>query len=1060
MARLRLGEALDRRLDLEPGDRLVLVLMAGQIGFLFGGYTIAKVVRDALFISTYGPNALPWGYVAVALASAALIGLETRISRRLTRGTLADLNQYVAIAICALAATLDPLEPPWLPAVLYVWTGSQALLLLSHFWIGALDAWDSQRARTIFPLLTGFGLLGGIAGGAFAGWGAQFLGMSLLLWILCATLIAVRLLTIWLSVKLPVRPLNTQVASSTSRWRTFTDSSYLRTLAVALGLAVVVSTLVDFQFKVFAQRIHPNPDDLASFLGRFYAGLNALALVVQFGLAGWVLRRVGLGPASGLQPVSMLLFGVGLIVAPLWPVAQAMRWVQGIVFQTVGKASSEIYFMAIRPPERRQIKPMIDVVVERVADALAGILLLVTIRLLGADVRVIAALTGAAAIVWIVMLWRLHRLYVGAFRASLAAPWAEPETAMQALRVPGAVEALAEAIGSEDERQAAIALRFAARARRAKLNPAVRGALTRTSPRVRSEAVRAATALGLAGEDERVRAFLAEGPEPLQRAAVEYLLTHGRDAATFAREILDGPDENLRDFALDLMVEKPALAQGAISVEWVDRRLAAGTRDDLRDACRGLVHLPREEAATRLADLLQHRDREVRRAALRALARQPAPAFLEVAIAHLADRGLRFEAQDAIVAFRDAGVPPLAHIASKGTDDEVRALASAALARIGSVRARRVLVDLARNADPVSRYLGLRNLNRMRLRTGRRLISRRTARRMFLREIREYRSNHEAELALAGDSGPGVDLLDASYAEAADRALERACRALGCYHWPVPLQGVYEGLRPEASRDAAARALEYLGSILPRRMFVAVRTVLERKPDAPADPDDAEAVAAEVVDPVPLIEKALQSTDPWIRACASRAARERGMDVPEPQDVEERRMITAVEKVVLLRGVDLFKKTGPRQLLALANHVREVPMWKAQVIYQEADPADALYIVVDGHVRVSAEGKDLSEPGPGEAFGSWALIDDTARAQRAECTEDGSLLALDREDFYDFASGDVQLLKELVRVLAERLKELVAERPDEARVAGEGAETSPTAAPAGGAAPAAEAAEP
>ena len=894
MARLRLGETLDRRLDLEPGDRLVLVLMAAQIGFLFGGYTIAKVVRDALFISTYGPNALPWGYVAVAVVSAALIGLETRVSRRLTRGTLADLNQYVAIAICAAAAMLDPLEPPWLPALLYVWTGSQAMILLSHFWISALDAWDSQRARTIFPLLTGFGLLGGIAGGAFAGWGAQFLGMSRLLWILCALLIAVRLLTIWLSVKVPVRPLNTQVASSTSRWRTFTDSPYLRTLAVALGLAVVVSTLVDFQFKVFAQSIHPNPDDLASFLGRFYAGLNALALIVQFGLAGWVLRRVGLGPASGLQPVSMLAFGVGLLIAPLWPVAQAMRWVQGIVFQTVGKASTEIYFMAIRPPERRQVKPMIDVVVERVSDALAGILLLVTIRLLGADVHVVAGLTIVASLIWIFMLWRLHRLYVDAFRESLAAPWAEPETAAHALRVPGAVQALADAIGSDDERQAAIGLRFAARARRAKLTPAVRGALGHASPRVRAEAARAATTLGLAGEDDRVRAFLTEGSEPLQRAAVEYLLTHGRDAAGFAREMIDGGDEALRDIALDLMVERPALAHAAITVEWVDRKLAAGTRNDLRDACRGLVHLPRTEAASRLADLLQHRDREVRRAALRALARQPAPAFLEVAIAHLADRGLRFEAQDAIVAFRDAGVPPLALIAGQGSDGEVRALATAALARIGSLKARRVLLDLARSVDPVSRYLGLRNLNRIRVRSGRRLVSRRMARRMFLREIREYRNNREAELALPRDAGPALDLLDASYEEAADRALERACRALGCYHWPVPLQGVYEGLRPAASREAASRALEYLGEIQPRKMFEAARVVLEQKPDAPADPDDAAAVAAEVVDPVPLVEKALQSTDPWIRACAERAARELGLDVPEPQDDEERRMITAV----------------------------------------------------------------------------------------------------------------------------------------------------------------------
>ena len=77
----------------------------------------------------------------------------------------------------------------------------------------------------------------------------------------------------------------------------------------------------------------------------------------------------------------------------------------------------------------------------------------------------------------------------------------------------------------------------------------------------------------------------------------------------------------------------------------------------------------------------------------------------------------------------------------------------------------------------------------------------------------------------------------------------------------------------------------------------------------------------------------------------------------------------------------------------------------------------------------------------GDAFGTWALVDDTARGQRAECIEDGLLITLGREEFYDFASGDAQLLKDLVRVLAGRLKELVVERPAEARVEGEGKPT-------------------
>ncbi len=1033
MARLLVGERLDRRLDLESGDRLVLVLMGGQIAILLAAYTIAKVLRDSMFLTAYGANALPWGYVAVAAVAIGLIALESRLARRLPSNRVSGLTQSAAIALSAAAALISPSHPSWLPAAFYVWTGSLTLLLVSHFWIVALDAWDSQRARRIFPLLTGSGLLGGVAGGVFAGVFAGRRGETFLLWVLCGLLLAFRVLTLMLSVRLPQRPLVTQVAAGTSQWAAFRGSTFLRYLAAVLGLAVVVSTLVDFQFKALAQQAYPDAAGLARFLGGFYAGLNVLALVVQFGVAGWLLRRLGIGAASSLQPASMFVIGAGLFIAPLWPVAQAMRWVQGIVSQTLGKSSSEIYFMAIRPPERRQVKPLIDVVVERGADAVAGILLLVTFQLLGVSVRVVAALTVVAALLWIAMLYQLHRRYVRAFRELLAAPWAEPDSALESLRVPGAIEALAEAIKSDDPRRVAIALRFAARAGRASLAPAVRGALGHESPRVRTEAVRGAIALGLSGEDERMRSFLADPYEPLQRAALESLLTHGHDAPGFAREVIEGGDRVRREHALDLMELKPALAYGSITLDWIDRRIAAGTPEELRDACRGLGHVPGPEAQERLRQLLPHADRDVRRAALRALARRPAPEFLDVALDHLDDQGLRSAAQDAVVAFGERAVPRLAALAREHPEDEVRSHATAALSRIGGRNAHRVLIELAKSSDAGLRYHGLRNLNRIHERTGRRQISRRDALRMFLREIRDDRIHSDLALALPATADGAVALLRASHLESADRALARACRALACYHWPPPLRGAYEGLRTGSSRESAARALEYLGSLLPGRSFQVARGILEVAP-APLPGAPTEHVELQ-----PLLEKALQSDDPWIQAVAARAAATApDVAAPAASGEDERPRMNDVERVLYLRGIDVFKQAGPRQLLALAAYVREVPMWKGQVIYQETDPADGLYVVVDGRVRLATGDQVLAEIGSGEAFGTWALVDDTARGQRAESLEDGLLITLGREEFYDFASGHTQLLKDLVRVLAGRLKELVVERPEEARVEGEG----------------------
>ena len=151
-------------------------------------------------------------------------------------------------------------------------------------------------------------------------------------------------------------------------------------------------------------------------------------------------------------------------------------------------------------------------------------------------------------------------------------------------------------------------------------------------------------------------------------------------------------------------------------------------------------------------------------------------------------------------------------------------------------------------------------------------------------------------------------------------------------------------------------------------------------------------------------------------------------------------MLTLVERVLILQGADLLRDVGPRHLLRLAEVANEIELESGQTIYREDDAADALYMVVDGRVRLTNPDRTPSEVGPGEAFGTWALVDDTERGHRAECVEDGRALALHRDQFYDVAAGDLTLLQEVVRALAKRMRALVSQRPEEARVEGEGIE--------------------
>jgi len=148
--------------------------------------------------------------------------------------------------------------------------------------------------------------------------------------------------------------------------------------------------------------------------------------------------------------------------------------------------------------------------------------------------------------------------------------------------------------------------------------------------------------------------------------------------------------------------------------------------------------------------------------------------------------------------------------------------------------------------------------------------------------------------------------------------------------------------------------------------------------------------------------------------------------------------LTPVERVMILQGADLLSAAMPRQLLGLAEVAREIEILKGDRLYEETDRADVLYMVVEGRVRLAVGERVMSDVGPGEAFGTWSLVDDSERAHHADCLEDGLTLALHRDEFYDLAAGDLTLLQGLVRLLAKRLRALVVDRPHEARVEGEG----------------------
>jgi CRP/FNR family transcriptional regulator len=136
-------------------------------------------------------------------------------------------------------------------------------------------------------------------------------------------------------------------------------------------------------------------------------------------------------------------------------------------------------------------------------------------------------------------------------------------------------------------------------------------------------------------------------------------------------------------------------------------------------------------------------------------------------------------------------------------------------------------------------------------------------------------------------------------------------------------------------------------------------------------------------------------------------------------------MLTIIEKVIFLQNVEVFAAIHTEQLSHLAAIAEEAAFSKGEVIYKHEDPSDALYIVLDGAVRLHRGEEDIAAVASKDAFGTWALFDDTPRVTTATAVEDTRVLRIYREDFLDILSDHAQIMEGVLKTLVGRLRGLL-----------------------------------
>ena len=122
----------------------------------------------------------------------------------------------------------------------------------------------------------------------------------------------------------------------------------------------------------------------------------------------------------------------------------------------------------------------------------------------------------------------------------------------------------------------------------------------------------------------------------------------------------------------------------------------------------------------------------------------------------------------------------------------------------------------------------------------------------------------------------------------------------------------------------------------------------------------------------------------------------------------------------------LFRGVDRGAVGRLAADAEPVVLRGGEYLFRGGDPADRLYLVRTGRLRVLVDGEDgpkvVRELGPGDVLGELALLTGSPRSASARAVRDSELLALDAARFDALIADDPEFARGLLRELAGQLQ--------------------------------------
>ncbi len=125
-----------------------------------------------------------------------------------------------------------------------------------------------------------------------------------------------------------------------------------------------------------------------------------------------------------------------------------------------------------------------------------------------------------------------------------------------------------------------------------------------------------------------------------------------------------------------------------------------------------------------------------------------------------------------------------------------------------------------------------------------------------------------------------------------------------------------------------------------------------------------------------------------------------------------------------LRRAPLFEGLSRKELVQLARVSEDLEVAAGKVLCQEGDVGEEFFVVIDGEVEVTREGKHVAVRSGGDFFGEIALLEETPRMATVTASSPLRFFVVTRGAFRRLVKEHPSVERKVLQALARRVVEL------------------------------------